>query len=146
MASPTIIKDILEQMKRMLSLIVLSASLFGADWKFTITPIDTQASAPVVLRPFIAAPWEISIGVLAGSNIADAASSRGLYELNPVLGRGHFGARQLAIKSALVGGSIAFQRWSIARHPGRRRAFTILNFASSAGFAAIATRNWRGRN
>lgn len=79
---------------------------------------------------------------LASSAAADIASSRGLYELNPALGRGPFSARQEAIKisgiAALIGAEFLFVR----RWPSMRRGFTIANYVMGGATFGAAAHNW----
>lgn len=73
---------------------------------------------------------------------ADAASSWGQYEMNPVLGRGQFGARQLAIKGGVsVGGIYAWNRLG-ARHP---KVVTVVNFGMTALLGWAAAHNIQAR-
>lgn len=77
----------------------------------------------------------VSQATLISAAVADTASSWGQYETNPILGRGQFGARQLAVKSGIsIGGIYAFNRLD-ARHP---RIVTTVNFALTGllGWAA----------
>jgi hypothetical protein len=89
--------------------------------------------------------WAFSVGFLAASEIVDVASSRGGNEMNPILGRGTFGAQQEATKSLLVGG-IILAEWLILRHyPTHHRAAAIVNFAAGGVTTGVAVRNWRQR-
>ena len=63
--------------------------------------------------------------------------------LNPLLGRGRFGARQVGIKIALTGGSLAAQRYATRHRPRARRLLAVLNLAQAAALGAVAGRNWR---
>ena len=50
--------------------------------------------------------WEISIAAMVAGSVADAKTSWGLHELNPVLrgADGRFGMRAVEIKAAVTGG------------------------------------------
>jgi hypothetical protein len=86
--------------------------------------------------------WRASVATLAAANVADVATSWGGYELNPVLGRGPFGARQTVIKSGIAAGVVVAEwRW-MRRH---RRAAAIANFVASGILAGVAARNARVR-
>ncbi|HXP88846.1 MAG TPA: hypothetical protein VN841_29260 [Bryobacteraceae bacterium] len=77
----------------------------------------------------------ISVGVLAGANAADAFSSRGGIEANPLLGRGQFGARQCGVKFGVVTAVVAIELL-LPRH---RKLATVLNYsaAGTSGFSAV---------
>lgn len=83
-----------------------------------------------------------SVGVLASGNAADTISSWRRPELNPVLGS-TFDGRSLAIKSAILGGSILLQRYAIHKNPEMRRPLTWLNFAVGATLGGVAIHNFR---
>jgi len=86
--------------------------------------------------------WNVSIGVFAGTQALDIASSRGGIEANPILGRGPFGARQVAIKGGLDLGIILVERWVIKRHTKADRPLTLANYVASGVTVGVATRNW----
>lgn len=87
--------------------------------------------------------YEWSVGAVAGSQALDIHSSMGRYELNPVLGRGHFGARQIGIKLAIVGGWQVAQWIIVRRWPETRRAATYVNYGTAMGTGAVAVGNYR---
>jgi hypothetical protein len=107
-------------MKRLLLLLVLARTVYGDD--------DLL--------------WRASVATFAAANAADAISSWGGYELNPVLGRGPFGPRQTMVKAGIAAGVVVTEwRW-MRRH---RRAAAIANFVASGILAGVAARNWRVR-
>lgn len=75
---------------------------------------------------------------------ADMLSSRGMYELNPVLGRGPFGTRQVAISASIVGG-IELTKWVLARRYPRSRVVRAMSLVPAALRGGVAARNWRVR-
>lgn len=87
--------------------------------------------------------WAASVAFLAVAETADIASSRGSYELNPVLGRGPFGARQASIKAGIVGGVILAEWLILRRHPDSSRAFKWANYIAGGVTVGVAIRNWR---
>lgn len=90
-----------------------------------------------------AAEWNLSVGILAGASAFDAASSIGRYELNPVLGRGPFGRRQIAIKGSLFAVNLALQREILRRNPSARRKLAITNFIVAGALGTVAATNLR---
>jgi len=72
----------------------------------------------------------------------DAASSRGSFEANPLLGRGQFGRSQLAIKGGIAGGVVLAEWLILRRHPETKRFWTWTNYATGAVTTAVAVRNW----
>ena len=86
--------------------------------------------------------WKAGLATLAASTAMDCMSSRGAIEMNPVLGRGQFGARQIGIKIGLVSG-IAIGQWLIVRHhPKQAKALAISDFAISGVTMGVARHNW----
>lgn len=78
---------------------------------------------------------------LAGAATADAASSWGLHETNPIIGTGTFGARQLSIKMAFTGASLYSGQVMSRRH---RRTVIIANFVAT-GLLTWATAHNMGQ-
>ena len=92
--------------------------------------------------------WTASVAVLAAVNVADARSSVGRYEMNPLLrdGQGRCSAgRTVAVKSAALGGMVLVQALLQRRMPQERleKPSAIVNFAAAATVGAIAYRNTR---
>ena len=87
--------------------------------------------------------YRASLIAVGASQAADTASSWGGHELNPVLGTGRFGGRQVGIKSAVVGSGIAAQYVAVRQYPRHRKVATVVNFALAAATTAVAVRNWR---
>ena len=86
--------------------------------------------------------YRVSQVALVGANVADLATSRGHYELNPlVAGRdGRFSlGRGVALKVGYLGGLTLVQ----GRMPRHRRMWTIANFVVAGAFTGIAIRNGR---
>jgi hypothetical protein len=86
--------------------------------------------------------WNISVAFFAGANVMDTMSSRGAFETNPVLGRGQFGMRQMAIKGGIASGLILAERLILRKHPETRSLWTWVNYGSGAAITAVAVRNW----
>jgi hypothetical protein len=87
--------------------------------------------------------WNISVAFFVGAQVMDTMSSRGSVEANPVLGRGQFGARQMAIKAGIGGGVVLAERMIVRKRPEIRRFFTWANYGSGAAVAGVAIRNWK---
>ena len=86
--------------------------------------------------------WNISVAFFVGAQVMDTMSSRGAIETNPVLGRGQFGGRQMAIKSGIGAGVMLAERMILRKHPETQRFWTWANYGTSAAIAAVAVRNW----
>jgi hypothetical protein len=86
--------------------------------------------------------WNFSVAFFAGAQVMDAISSHGAIEQNPVLGRGQFGGRQIAIKAGIASGVILAERMILRRHPETRTFWTWTNYATGTAIAAVAVRNW----
>jgi uncharacterized membrane protein YedE/YeeE len=85
--------------------------------------------------------WAFSVAFFAGSQVLDVASSRGQMEANPILGRGTFGGRQIAMKGLLGGGLLLGEWLYTRRHPESRKAFTWVNYAAGAATVGIGLSN-----
>lgn len=84
---------------------------------------------------------------LAGAAVADAASSWGLTERNPMLGN-QFDSRSVAIKAGITGAVLLAERRALhncipeeCRY--RRRIFKVINFVAAGGYSAAAVWNSR---
>ena len=90
-------------------------------------------------------PFLYSAAFLASSQLTDALSSRNRDELNPILGRSSFGARQETIKASALG-AVLLAEWLIVRHhPEWRRGFTWANYLSGGVTFAVAAHNYSER-
>jgi hypothetical protein len=85
--------------------------------------------------------FRVSQAALAAGNGADALSSVGRQEINPVLGRGQFGGGQIAIKAAIVGGIMIGQEIVARRLPAVSPAFAASNFAMAGYLGWRANQN-----
>ncbi|MGA7234307.1 MAG: hypothetical protein WBY44_01420 [Bryobacteraceae bacterium] len=83
--------------------------------------------------------FRVSQAALAAGNGADAFTSMGRQEINPVLGRGRFTGGQIAIKAAIVGGIMLGQEIVVRKLPAVSPAFAVSNFAM-AGYLG-----WRAK-
>jgi hypothetical protein len=73
------------------------------------------------------------------------ASSWGQYELNPVLGRGQFGARQ-AVLSLGIGAGVVLGVDALGRKfPRLRKPLAVVLWLSAGARGGVAIRNWRTR-
>ena len=87
--------------------------------------------------------WKWSLAVLAAANVADAATSLGHRELNPVLGGGPFGARSVGVKMGIAGGGVAIQYLILRHRPAAAPKAAVINFAMAGVTGGIAARNTR---
>ena len=95
--------------------------------------------------------WRWSLVALIAGNSLDVASTVGQYECNPVLSRGQFGARAVAIKGGVALITIVAERRILRNGHGYvpadavtgYRPLVIANFATGAALSGIAVRNWR---
>jgi hypothetical protein len=87
--------------------------------------------------------YKWSVAALVAGNVADASSSWGGNELNPLAGRGRYGVSQVSVKALVLAGPLLLQ-WRL-RRPQNERVFTITNFAVGGSLAGLAIRNWKVR-
>jgi hypothetical protein len=135
----------------------------------SLLPLSAQSFVPVsALQPSISAArpmrltptlelnhplphkdlWIASLVALGAVNVLDVVSSMGQRELNPLLqtSSGSFGARSVAVKASIVGGSMVLQRLVLRRdpkHPFRRMAIT--NFISAGVLGGVVAHNFEIR-
>ena len=126
--------------------------MFLVSYKKLLNSQQNTFQAPMVVRSYAMKPaesapasnkmWKISLMSLIGANAADAASSWGKHESNPLLrsSNGTFGVQGLAVKGAMVGASLIPQ-YMCRNNPKLKKAFTIANFAETGFFSAIALHN-----
>lgn len=110
--------------------------------------IAPAGSASRLARPANAGWWKrhLDTALHLGATSADAASSWGRVELNPVLrsSDGRFGARGLAIKGTFAIG-VEIIKWRLAKRHPRERWVRALSLVPAAAFGTVSARNWRLR-
>lgn len=111
--------------------------------------IAPAGSASRLSRPANAGWWKRHLADTAlhlAATSADAASSWGRVELNPVLrsSDGRFGAKGVAIKGAFAVG-VEIIKWRFARRHPRERWVRALSLGPAVAFGGVAVRNWRVR-
>lgn len=91
-------------------------------------------------------PWKASVASLAISTTADAATSFGGRERNPLLA-GSSGSvstpKLVGAKSLSTGALVLIESRYLRAHPKARKAFTILNFGLAGVLGGVAIRNSR---
>lgn len=82
---------------------------------------------------------------LASTSALDIAGSRGAYELNPLLGRGYFGARQTIISVGLTATAIGVSHLVVKKWPKSKRVVTyaVWGTAGVRGWAAYRVLRYR---
>jgi len=87
--------------------------------------------------------WRLSVAALAAGSAADAWSSYGRVELNPLLrnSSGRFSAQAIGIKAAIAGSTVAAQWLMQRKRPGTAKAAAITNFGMAGLFTGVAIRN-----
>ena len=87
--------------------------------------------------------YHASVAAVTAASVADVATSIGKYETNPALrgANGTFGARGIALKAAIAGGSVAIGYLMSRRPRGSVGAATLANFGMAATYGYIAHRN-----
>ena len=87
--------------------------------------------------------WKASVAALAAAAAADAQTSVGRRELNPLLAGpgGRFGMRGIAIKGAITGGAIGMQYLLTRRNPASAKYAAAANFGMTGIFSAAAMHN-----
>jgi hypothetical protein len=115
--------------RRALAFLVLSIFLL---------PAVSAADGPSRWR----AVWRLSQALLAGADAADAASSWGKNEANPLVRAGQrFSYGSLAIKLGALGGGLAAQHYILRKAPEQVPLFACANLAAAAMLGVVAGRN-----
>ena len=94
--------------------------------------------------------WYKSLALFTIANAADVGSSYGQYERNPLLTNkeGKFGAKGVAIKSAITGGAALAEYLLVKKKPSLAKYLKIINYGAAAApaFAAGYNTSVRLRN
>lgn len=124
---------------------LLCASVYAQTASFNCLQIDSKVATFGLCGPSKAdlKYWHWSVLAFSAATAADIHSSQGLYEMNPVLGRGPFGGRQAAVKVSITGGLIAAEYFAIRRWPSTEKVFRWVNWLGAAGTAGVAASNYR---
>ncbi|HXM42373.1 MAG TPA: hypothetical protein VN924_14055 [Bryobacteraceae bacterium] len=92
-----------------------------------------------------AASWRrvlrITQAALLASTAADAASSYGQRELDPVLGRGRYGVRQASLEFGITGAMLAAQQILVHYKPFLAKRLAIVNMVRVGAFTGLAVYN-----
>jgi hypothetical protein len=99
--------------------------------------VPTAQAGPKLRRAFLVAA--------CAASAADAISSRGLSETNPLLASQHRLSWQKATiwKGAMCAGLVAVQEWDVRRRPGHTDAWAGANVAAIVPPAVAVWRNGR---
>jgi hypothetical protein len=88
------------------------------------------------------AVWRVSQAMLAGADAADAASSWGKNEANPLVRTGtRFSYGSLAIKVGALTGGIVAQHYIVRLAPNKTPLFASANLAAAAMLGVVAEHN-----
>jgi len=80
--------------------------------------------------------------MLAGGEAADAASSWGKNEANPLVRTGqHFSYGSMAIKLGALGAGMVTQRYILSKSPNKAPLFAATNVAAAAMLGVVAEHN-----
>jgi hypothetical protein len=105
-----------------------------------LLPAASAADRPSRWR----AVWRVSMAMLAGANAADAASSWGKKEANPLVRTGQtFSFGSLAVKMGALTGGLVAQHYILRNAPNETPLFASANLAAAAVLGVVAERNMR---
>ena len=86
--------------------------------------------------------WRVSQAMLAGADAADAATSWGKIEANPLVRSGRtFSYGSLAIKIGAVTAGMAAQHYILRMAPNKAPLFATTNLAAAAMLGVVAQHN-----
>lgn len=86
-----------------------------------------------------------SVVTSSAVHVADALSSRGGMELNPILGRGPFGWKQAGKKLGAVGGLVVAQALVVRANQRMCKPLVVFNITMAAGTGVVVGMNLRLR-
>ena len=87
--------------------------------------------------------WQFSVGFMVGGSALDGVSSVGRVEMDPILGRGNYGARQITVQASAMVALPLLERWTIRRWPRSERGWIVANYVIGAAHVGAAVRNFR---
>lgn len=89
--------------------------------------------------------WWASVAAVVAGSAADAHSSWGRQELNPLLrgANGEFGMKAVGIKAAIASGVIGVQYLMLRKNPHAAKYAAIANFGMAGAFGGVAVYNHR---
>lgn len=89
--------------------------------------------------------YRVSVATVAACAAADASSSWGKQEANPMISWARpdrqFGWEMAVVKAGITGAALLFQRFALRRHWIKPRAAGISNFAFAVPLCGVAIRN-----
>jgi hypothetical protein len=91
--------------------------------------------------------WKASVAALVAATAADAGSSIGRRELNPMLAGsdGRFGMRGIAVKGFITGGALGIQYLFLHKSLGGSKAAGIANLGMASVYSSAAAHNLTNR-
>lgn len=134
-------------MSRRITYFTLAALLAGA------LQLPAQLALPIASppapeierteRPRHGKWWKVSVVLLAAASAADAQSSWGRLEANPLLrnGDGRFGSQGIALKALIVGGAVGTQYLLLRKHPKAEKYGIITNAMMAGVLTSVAISN-----
>jgi hypothetical protein len=129
----------------------LSTQAYAADASSLLPPserlIENIAQHPAEQNNPWKRRWAVSLSPLVASQALDAASSYGMRELNPLLANsnGSFGSKAAGIKFSAIGGLVAVEYLLVKKYPKSAKAFSILNWTSTAITTGLTVHNYNLR-
>lgn len=104
----------------------------------------TSSYAQEISRPRWSKRWIVLVATLAAASFADAYTSNGKFEANPLLrdatGRASMG-RMIAFKTGAIGGTVLVEALLARKPESSYKSATIVNSGLSAAFGTLAIRN-----
>lgn len=119
-------------------------------YSFSRIPLIFLLTAGLAAHPLSAETkkrklWKASVAILISASAADAMSSWNRPEANGLLRGpgGRFSGRGLALKSALVAGTILGQHLMLRKNPAAEKTAAWTNFALAGALGGVAAYNWK---
>ena len=119
---------------------------------YLVAVVSLLASSALQAQQFTEQPaprktgfWKASVVALIAATAADAATSYGRPETNPLLRgqAGQFHVKSIAIKGLITAGALGAQYYFIKKRPESARYAAITNFSMAGMFTGVAVYNHR---
>lgn len=128
---------------------ILTATAFAQN-PFAATHLGagTYRLQPTSIERPLASPtsYRASQAAFVAATVVDVLSSRGRYEINPLLGTGQFTvANQGAKLMGITGGVLLVQELLVRKFPRLRKGFMLVNFMGASSHGYAAAHNFAGR-
>lgn len=131
-------------MKPLMILTLACAASYGQATERSMVSREIREQGLCVARHETLRSLHIAEAAYMGAAFADVASTQGLYERNPVLGRGQFNWDNQGVKSLAISAGVVVAAELVSRKwPKMRKPLKVVLWIGSAARMAAGVHNWR---